>query len=112
MEALEEAGLDANEIAERGTRAILLMILEHGFFHADPHPGNIMYLPENRIGLLDFGMVGQLSEQRRHEVAALIYGLVSRDADTVVSLLVDWREDGQARDSRLGGGDSGCRDQE
>lgn len=102
MEALEEAGLDANVIAERGTRAILLMILEHGFFHADPHPGNIMYLPENRIGLLDFGMVGQLSEQRRHEVAELLYGLVSRDADTVVSLLVDWSEDGQASESRLG----------
>src|SRR5690625_7782404 len=61
-----------------------------------------MYLPENRIGLLDFGMVGQLSEQRRHEVAELLYGLVSRDADTVVSLLVDWSEDGQASESRLG----------
>jgi ubiquinone biosynthesis protein len=70
--AVEQAGLDRHRIAQRGTRAILEMILEHGFFHADPHPGNIKYLPDEQIGLLDFGMVGRLSDDRRHEVAELL----------------------------------------
>lgn len=101
IEAVRAAGLDTHEIAQRGTHAILLMILEQGFFHADPHPGNIMYLPENRIGLIDFGMVGRLSEQRRHEVAELLYGLVSRDAETSANILVEWSEDGEVDDTEL-----------
>lgn len=101
LEALDEAGLDRHEIACRGTRTILTMILEHGFFHADPHPGNVLYLPGNRIGLLDFGMVGRLSEERRHEVAELLHGLVSRDADVAARILTDWSEDGQVREKRL-----------
>jgi ubiquinone biosynthesis protein len=100
-EGLDKAGLDRHEIARRGTRAILLMILENGFFHADPHPGNVLYLSDNRIGLLDFGMVGRLTEQRRHEVAELLHGLVSRDAETASEILVGWSEDGEIDESRL-----------
>ncbi len=102
LEAVDEAGLDRHEIAVRGTRAILLMILEEGFFHADPHPGNILYLPDNHIGLLDFGMVGRLSEQRRHEVAELLHGLVSRDAESAASILLEWSEDDKVSEARLG----------
>lgn len=102
LEAVDEAGFDRHEIAVRGTRAILLMILEEGFFHADPHPGNILYLPDNRIGLLDFGMVGRLSEQRRHEVAELLHGLVSRDAESAASILLEWSEDDEVSGERLG----------
>lgn len=101
LEAVGEAELDRHLIAARGTRAILLMILEHGFFHADPHPGNVMYLPESRIGLLDFGMVGRLSEQRRQEVAELLHGLVSRDSETSARILVDWSEEGNLDEDRL-----------
>jgi len=90
LEAVDAAGLDRHRIAQRGTRAILEMILQHGFFHADPHPGNIMYLPDDQIGLLDFGMVGRLSDDRRHEVAELLYGLVSRDSAQVSRILLDW----------------------
>ncbi len=92
LEAVDRAGLDRSAIARAGTRIILKMILEHGFFHADPHPGNVKYLPENRIGLLDFGMVGRLSADRRQEVAELLYGLVSRDPDLVATTLIDWSE--------------------
>ena len=92
LEAVDAAGLDRQAIAGAGTRIILRMILENGFFHADPHPGNIKYLPDNRIGLMDFGMVGRLSEERRHEVAELLYGLVSRDPDLVATTLIDWSE--------------------
>lgn len=92
LEALDRAGLDRTAIARSGTRIILRMILQHGFFHADPHPGNVKYLPDNRIGLLDYGMVGHLSESRRQEVAELLYGLVSRDAELVATTLIDWSE--------------------
>ena len=99
--AVEQAGLDRHRIAQRGTRAILEMILVHGFFHADPHPGNIKYLPEEQIGLLDFGMVGRLSDDRRHEVAELLYGLVKRDAGQVARILLDWSLDSDADSDRL-----------
>ncbi len=101
MAGLDAAGMDRHRIARRGTRAILSMILEHGFFHADPHPGNIKFLPEERIALLDFGMVGRLSEERRHEVAELLHGLVSRDSDQVARILLDWSVDSQADQDEL-----------
>lgn len=101
FEGVKQADLDPHLIATRGTRAILLMILEHGFFHADPHPGNVVYLSDSWIGLLDFGMVGRLSEQRRHEVAELLHGLVARDAESASRILVDWSEEGDIDEQRL-----------
>jgi len=101
IEGVESAGLDRHRIARRGTHAILVMILEHGFFHADPHPGNVKYLSEERIALLDFGMVGRLSEARRHEVADLLHGLVSRDADRVQRILLEWSMDTDTDADRL-----------
>ncbi|MEE4329331.1 MAG: AarF/UbiB family protein [Wenzhouxiangella sp.] len=101
LEAVDAAGLDRHLIAQRGTRAILEMILEHGFFHADPHPGNIKFLSDSRIGLLDFGMVGRLSEERRHEVAELLYGLVSRDSSRVARILLEWSIESDADPDRL-----------
>lgn len=98
---LETAGLDRHLIARRGTRAILSMILEHGFFHADPHPGNIKFLPDDHIALLDFGMVGRLSQARRHEVAELLHGLVSRDPDLVTRILLDWSSDADTDADRM-----------
>lgn len=98
---LEAAGLDRHRIARRGTHAILSMILEHGFFHADPHPGNIKFLPEDQIALLDFGMVGRLSQTRRREVADLLHGLVSRDPDRVTRILLDWSSDASTDRDRL-----------
>ena len=62
------AGFDLNEIARRGAQLYLQMIFTHGYYHADPHPGNIAILPGNVIALLDFGMVGRDSgtPARRH----------------------------------------------
>ncbi len=100
-DAIRKAGLDTHLIAQRGTRAILRMILEEGFFHADPHPGNIRYLPDNQIGLLDFGMVGRLSADRRQEVAELLYGLVERDAEQVSRILLDWSAESQTSQDQL-----------
>jgi ubiquinone biosynthesis protein len=90
LAAVEAAGLDRRELARRGGDAVLKMVLEDGFFHADPHPGNVFYLPANRIAFIDFGMVGRLSEERRYQVARLLEGLVSRDAETAAEVLLDW----------------------
>ena len=89
-EALEAAGLDRHVLAHRGAQAMLKMVLEDGFFHADPHPGNVFYLPGNRVAFIDFGMAGHLSERRRDELVQLLNGLVGRDAEAVVEILLDW----------------------
>jgi ubiquinone biosynthesis protein len=88
--AVESAGLDRKQLARRGAQAVLKMMLEDGFFHADPHPGNVIYLPDNRIAFIDFGMVGRLSEERRYQLAVLLHGLVSHDAEKVAEVLLDW----------------------
>ncbi len=90
LAAVAAAGLDRRLLARRGARAVLKMMLEDGFFHADPHPGNVFYLPDNRIAFIDFGMTGRLSEERRYQLALLLHGLVSHDAEKVAEVLLDW----------------------
>ena len=90
LAAVDRAGLDRRALAHSGARAVLKMVVEDGFFHADPHPGNVFYLPGNRIAFIDFGMVGRLSERRRDELVRLLNGLVGRDAEGVVDVLLDW----------------------
>ncbi|MDI1274932.1 AarF/UbiB family protein [Polaromonas sp.] len=90
-----EAGFDRPLLAQRGARAVLKMIVEDGFFHADPHPGNVFYLPGNGIAFIDFGMVGRLSERRREELLQLLLGLVERQAHAVADVLMDWTGDSQ-----------------
>ncbi len=78
--AIEEAriaGLDLKVLAELGANTVLKMVLIDGFFHADPHPGNLFYLPENRIAIIDCGMVGRITLDRRGEIADLLAALVS-----------------------------------
>ncbi|KAF1722158.1 ABC1 kinase family protein [Pseudoxanthomonas wuyuanensis] len=92
LDVADAAGLDRKLLARRGAETILKMVLEDGFFHADPHPGNIFFLPGNRIGLIDFGMIGRLSEQRRFQIAQLLHGLAAHDADAVIEVLLDWTD--------------------
>jgi len=88
-----EAGFDRNLLAQRGAQAVLKMIVDDGFFHADPHPGNVFYLSGNRIAFIDFGMVGRLSDRRREELLQLLLGLVERNPQTVADVLQDWTGD-------------------
>ncbi len=90
LERVRREGLDSRELARRGARAVLKMIVEDGFFHADPHPGNVFYLPGNRIAFIDFGMVGRLTPRRRDELLRLLLGLVDRDARAVADVMLDW----------------------
>jgi len=95
LEGVAQAGLNRKILAQRGAQAVLKMILEDGFFHADPHQGNIFYLPENRIAFIDFGMVGRLSSDRRSQVVDLLHGLVGRETDRVAEVLLDWAGDAE-----------------
>ncbi len=90
---LDTAGLDRRLLAQRGAQAVLKQIVQDGLFHADPHPGNVFYLPDNRIAFIDFGMVGRLSVRRREELLQLLLGLVERNPQTVADVLMDWTGD-------------------
>jgi ubiquinone biosynthesis protein len=89
---LQREGLDPKVLARHGARAVLKMIVEDGFFHADPHPGNVFYLPGNRIAFIDFGMVGRLSPRRREELLQLLLGLVERNPQAVADVLLEWTD--------------------
>jgi ubiquinone biosynthesis protein len=99
--ALDAVGLDRKLLAARGADAVLKMILVDGFFHADPHPGNVLYLPGNRIALIDFGMVGRLSPVRRKQVVELLAGLARHDESAMLEVLLDWRGDDAVDEAQL-----------
>ncbi len=80
---IEEAGLDRKQLAVNGARIILKQMFEHGFFHADPHPGNIFVLDENKIAFLDFGQVGRLHRSTRAQVANMLIGIFDKDPEEV-----------------------------
>ena len=87
LPGLEAAGIDRSELAERSATLVLKMILEDGFFHADPHPGNFLVLEDGSIGLLDYGIVGQIDEKTRLGLLHLLIGAASKDLDRVVDQL-------------------------
>ena len=79
IESLDAAGLDRGIITARGADLVLKQIFVHGFFHADPHPGNIFVLPDNVICLLDFGMTGIVDRQTRENFVDLLDSIVHQD---------------------------------
>lgn len=80
-------GNDNRVLAKAAVEAVLTMVFEHGFFHADPHPGNIFALPGNRIAFLDLGMVGRLTDALRFRLTDLIIALVENDVDAAARAL-------------------------
>ncbi|MGZ5060097.1 MAG: ABC1 kinase family protein [Methylobacter sp.] len=92
LEAVEQAGLDRKLLAERGTGAVMKMIMEDGFFHADPHAGNVFYLEDNKLAFIDFGMIGRLTEDRREQVVSLLYGMTNHLPMKVAEILEDWSD--------------------
>lgn len=101
LEAIGKAGLDRKQLAHSGADIVMKMVLEDGFFHADPHPGNLFFLPENRIAFVDFGMVGRLTEDRRSQVIYLLQGVISRNTGHVVRILLKWSGDTLANTESL-----------
>ena len=87
-EALEAAGLDRKALAKMGAKSYLHQLLHNGFFHADPHPGNIAVSPEGSLIFYDFGMMGQVPPLTRERLMDTFFGVAQKDADRVVASLV------------------------
>ena len=87
LQAIERAGLDAKLIAKRATESYLIQILKHGFFHADPHPGNIAIGADGSLIFYDFGMMGTIQSNVRERLLDLFYGIAQKDVDSVLANL-------------------------
>jgi len=93
---LDQRGFDRKIIASRGADLMLEQIFINGFFHADPHPGNVCVMPGNVICYLDFGMMGHVDQQSRHNFANILYGYVLRDETKIAAAtlkIVEWEEE-------------------
>lgn len=82
-------GFDLKEIAHNGAWSVLLQIYEFGFFHGDPHPGNILVKDDGRISYIDFGIVGYLDRSNREMIIELFKAFADNDAEEVVNILSD-----------------------
>ena len=97
---LDTEGYDRKIIADRGADLLLHQVFTFGFFHADPHPGNVFILPDNIICYLDFGMMGSVDRQSREDIADMVYALVERNESGVVDAflrIVEWEEEPDRR---------------
>jgi predicted unusual protein kinase regulating ubiquinone biosynthesis (AarF/ABC1/UbiB family) len=81
LEAVAAQGLNATYLVEVGVQCSLRQLLEHGFFHADPHPGNLLAMPSGKLAYLDFGMMSQVKPYQRYGLVEAIVHLVNRDFD-------------------------------
>ena len=79
LEAVREMGIDPNEMVSVGVNCSLQQLLEHGFFHADPHPGNLLALSDGRLCYLDFGMMSEVSRESRTGLIQAVVHLVNRN---------------------------------
>ncbi|NEQ95901.1 MAG: AarF/ABC1/UbiB kinase family protein [Cyanothece sp. SIO2G6] len=80
-ERIREQGIDAGYLVEMGVQCSLRQLLEHGFFHADPHPGNLLATAEGKLAYLDFGMMSEVKPQQRYGLLEAVVHLVNRDFD-------------------------------
>lgn len=101
LPAAVAAGMDLKLLAARGADAVLKMILVHGHYHADPHPGNVVFLAGNRVGILDFGMVGRLTEVRRGQITDFLGALIRKDEQALYNVLALWSGDAEIDEDKL-----------
>jgi predicted unusual protein kinase regulating ubiquinone biosynthesis (AarF/ABC1/UbiB family) len=88
-EALEAAGLDRKRLAKLGAEAYLQQLLNDGFFHADPHPGNLAVSTNGALIFYDFGMMGQIKSNIREQLMQTLFGIAEKNADRIVRSLID-----------------------
>jgi predicted unusual protein kinase regulating ubiquinone biosynthesis (AarF/ABC1/UbiB family) len=88
-EALEAAGIDRKSVARQGAEAYLHQLLDDGFFHADPHPGNIAVSPEGTLIFYDFGMMGRIKTSVKEQLMKTLFGIAQKDANQVVASLIE-----------------------
>jgi ubiquinone biosynthesis protein len=87
-ERLAASGLDPEEISRRGANLYMKMVFDHGFYHADPHPGNILLMDGNVIALLDHGMVGRIDERLHEDIEELLLAVAGQDPEHLTSIIV------------------------
>jgi ubiquinone biosynthesis protein len=85
---LRASGIEMKEVTLRGAEMYLEMIFRHGLYHADPHPGNLLVMPDGAIGLLDFGMVVRIDETLREEIGDMLLAIIEQDANRLVSVVM------------------------
>jgi ubiquinone biosynthesis protein len=95
------AGMDLPKLAARGADVVLKMILIHGHYHADPHPGNVIYMTDDRIGILDFGMVGRLTDARRDQITNFLGALIRKNEQEMLNVLTLWAGDAVVDEDKL-----------
>ncbi len=100
-EVQEQFRIDPKIVASRAVNLVLKQIFEHGYFHGDPHPGNIRVLEDNIICFLDFGMMGTLSARLREQLADILIGVVTKDERKLTRTILS-----------LGGGGQGVNEEE
>jgi ubiquinone biosynthesis protein len=86
---LKRAGIDLERVARRLLAAFLRQVFAHGFFHADPHPGNFLVMSSDRIAFVDFGLVGQISQRERQGLAQLFRATLAEDYERIGGLWLD-----------------------
>jgi ubiquinone biosynthesis protein len=86
-DAIRRLGVAGREVAEIGLEAYVKQIFDDGFFHGDPHPGNLLVTPQGELAFLDFGIMGVLRPEKRRAVMSLLMGFVERDVDAIVRAL-------------------------
>lgn len=86
--ALERKGIDRSAVAQEVAQSYFKQVLEDGFFHADPHPGNLFVVEGPEITFVDFGMVGEISPQAKEDFRELIIGVATRDVDRIVNSFI------------------------
>ncbi|MEX2140900.1 MAG: AarF/ABC1/UbiB kinase family protein [Pirellulales bacterium] len=84
---IHDGSFDLDLVAHRGADIYLTMIFKHGFYHADPHPGNILLLPGDVIGLVDFGMVGRIDDTLREQIEEMLVAIGEGDAAELTSII-------------------------
>jgi ubiquinone biosynthesis protein len=88
IEGLDEAGYDREKISLNAARLFIKEVLEDGFFHADPHPGNMLIMPDEVLGLMDFGTMGFLDNHDRSDLVRLYIAVIRFDTDSIVEQLI------------------------
>ncbi|MCT4564391.1 MAG: AarF/UbiB family protein [Maledivibacter sp.] len=88
-ELLKKENIDTKGIARTISKSILEQILRDGIYHGDPHPGNIMVLPDNKVAFLDFGMIGKLKGERRKQFLKILLGVAFRNSKLIVEAITE-----------------------
>ncbi|MCM2279080.1 MAG: AarF/UbiB family protein [Oligoflexia bacterium] len=98
LKAMEAAGIDRKRVVDVGARAFFKSVMMDGLFHGDLHGGNLFVLPGDRLGIIDFGIVGRLSQRSRDQLAAMVMSLLTEDYENLCYQYADLGASGPSID--------------